>query len=149
MMNCPDCEPRLIDYACHELPEDERAAVAGHLATCSDCALEYCRLQVDLEGIAEAHVEAPRPHVYRQLRKQVGRQLGPSRWSRARWLLLRPVPVYGAVLAGLVPAVLWVFTVARTPPNRPGAEPPPVAPPSATLTDYDATEPSPVHRDVL
>lgn len=150
-MHCPDCEPRLIDYASHELPEQERAAVAGHLASCSGCALEYCRLQADLEGIVEAHSETPRAPVYRQLRRQVAREFGPSRWERARGLLLRPVPMYGVVLASLVPAVLWAFTAARSLPSRPhaGASPPTTTTPSATLTDYGATEPPPGHRGVL
>lgn len=148
-MHCPDCESRLIDYASHELPEQERAAVAGHLATCSGCALEYCRLQADLEGIVEAHAEAPRADVYRQLRHEVAREFGPSRWERARALLLRPVPMYGAVLASLVPVVLWVLTVARSSPVFVEPERAPATPPSATLTDYDATEPPPGHRGVL
>ena len=148
-MHCPDCEPRLIDYACHELPDEERAAVAGHLASCSGCALEYCRLQADLEGIVDAHTEAPRVRVYHQLRREVAQEFGPSRWVRTRRLLLRPVPMYGAVLVSLIPAVLWVLTAVRTSPVHPGSEPASPSPPQATLTDYDATEPPPAHRGVL
>lgn len=148
-MHCPDCEPRLIDYACHELPDEERAAVAGHLATCSGCALEYCRLQADLEGIAEAHAEAPRARVYHQLRRAVAREHGASWIDRMRGLLVRPVPMYGAVLATLVPVAVWMLTVVAPAPEPPGVSPTVAVPPGATLTDYDASATPPSHRNVL
>lgn len=151
-MDCPDCEPRLIDYLSHELPEEERVDVARHLAGCSRCALEYCRLQADLEGIVEAHAESPRPEVFTALREEVAREFRPRPWSRAWRLLARPVPMYGALLVSLVPAALWLVTTRPAPADAPGHEPSaahahPDAP--AILTDYDATELPPAHRDVL
>jgi anti-sigma factor RsiW len=157
IMHCPDCESQLIDYACHELPDSERAAMAGHLAQCSGCALEYCRLQADLEGITEANTQAPRARVFHQLRRELAREYGASWWARARGLFVRPVPIYGAVLVSMVPVALWVFSVALAVPSLPTttsspgtpSSTAPGTPPSATLTDYGATEPSPAHRNVL
>lgn len=147
MMDCADCEPRLIDHASHELPEDERVEVARHLAGCSECALEYCRLQADLEGLVEAHAETPSPRVFEALRKEVARQHRPSWWSWSLRVLVRPIPAYGAVMVALVPAALWLVT--RGPaPVPPGADDP-TPPSSPTLTHYDATELPPDHRDVL
>ncbi len=148
-MHCPDCESCLIDYASHELPEQERAEVAGHLATCSGCALEYCRLQADLEGIVEAHAEVPSARAYRKLRRAVAEEYGASWRSRARGFFVRPVPMYGAVLAGLVPIAVWAalafgLVAERTPPRTPSP-----AAPDATLINYDATSLSPAHRWVL
>jgi len=151
MMDCSDCETQLIDYACQELPEEARGDVARHLARCSACALEYCRLQADLEGIVEAHAEAPRARVFHQLRRRVAAEHGPPWWSRAWQLLMRPIPVYGAVLASLVPAALWLASTTRPEdPGGPGLDASSPSPSAApTLTDYDATELPPAHRDVL
>ena len=139
---------RELLYEASELPEGERVDVARHLAQCSACALEYCRLQADLEGIAEAHVEAPRPQVFEQLRREVARHTQPLWWSRSWQALRRPVPMYGAVLAGLVPAVLWLASLAQLSPDDTPIDGT-TRVPTQTLTDYDATEPSPAHRDVL
>lgn len=147
-MDCPDCEPKLIDYASHELPEDERIEVARHLTGCGRCAVEYCRLQADLEGIAEAHAEAPRPGVFEALRREVAREHRPRWWTRSLRVLARPVPMYGAVLVSLIPAALWWAATHRGPDSA--TEPTTTAAPSTpTLTDYDATELPPAHRDVL
>ncbi len=51
---------RLSDYLDDELPAEERAAVAAHLASCADCA----RVAADLENVvtqAKAKAIAPRP----------------------------------------------------------------------------------------
>ena len=122
-MDCPECEPRLIDYASHELPEDERVGVARHLAGCPRCALEYCRLQADLEGIAEAHAESPRPEVFAALRREVARGFRPAWWTRTWRVLARPVPMYGALLVALVPAALWLLVTVRPSPAEPPVHP--------------------------
>jgi anti-sigma factor RsiW len=142
----------LIDYA-HgelELEGESRTNVARHLAGCPECALEYCRLQADLQGIVEANTEAPRARVYHMLRRRVATEHGRRTpwWQRARRAITRPIPMYGAVLASLVPVLVWVAATW----SRPHAEPPRAAlPPArdAALTDYDATEVLPAHRDVL
>ncbi|MEM7159818.1 MAG: zf-HC2 domain-containing protein [Myxococcota bacterium] len=149
-MKCSECEALLIDHASRELEEPARTEVARHLSECSSCALSYCRLQADLEGLIEAHVEAPRQRVFHELRRQVAAEYAPS-WRTRTWLALRrPVPMYGAVLASLIPAVLWLVSASRPTPES--TSPPPTSSlpsPSPTLTDYGATEPPPGHRDVL
>jgi anti-sigma factor RsiW len=148
-MNCTDCEARLIDHACLELPEDERVVVARHLAHCPSCALEYCRLQVDLAGIVEAHAEVPRPEVFEGLRRRVAAEVAPPWWARAFEVLRHPVPVYGVVLAGLVPAALWLMSPRH--PDPASSPQPSIDSVTArpTLVHYDASEPPPAHRDVL
>ncbi|MEX1366170.1 MAG: zf-HC2 domain-containing protein [Nannocystaceae bacterium] len=149
-MDCKDCEPRLIDYASHELREDERGGVARHLAGCSDCALEYCRLQADLEGIAEAHAEAPRAEAFQALRTKVAAEHRPAWWTRTWRLLALPVPMYGALLVSLVPAALWLAMASRQgPPASTAHEASTNAPSTPTLTHYDGTELPPALRDVL
>lgn len=146
-MDCPDCEDQLIDFASQELPDHARATVSRHLSGCSACALAYCRLQADLEGIVEAHAEAPRSRVYHQLRRKVAAEHGEPWWTRSRGFLARPVPMYGAVLAGLVPLAVWVVTALGRPAPAPDAPSPLLAP--ASLTDYDAAALPPTHHHVL
>jgi anti-sigma factor RsiW len=147
-MMCRDCLDQLIDYAHGELPLDAAGALARHLAACSACALEYCRLQADLQGILEAHDEAPRPRVFHALRRRVAREVAPPWWKRTLRPLLRPVPMYGAVLAAVVPIAIWAASAASRP-HAPPTETHPAASRGATLTDYDATAVLPAHRDVL
>lgn len=146
-MHCTDCEPLLIDHACAQLDDLVHAEVARHLAGCSACALEYCRLQADLAGIVEAHAETPNARVYHQLRRRVAAEVAPRWWSRPWHLLLRPIPVYGAVLVGLVPAALWLASAAVRPTDA--QAPPRTEPRAATLSDYDATSLPLPHREVL
>ena len=151
-MNCEACEPQLIDYAHGELDDDARTDVARHLAGCPDCALEYCRLQADLQGIVDAHAEAPRARVYHMLRRKVAAAHGPTWWQRTREMFARPVPMYGAVLAGLLPVVAWVAVTWSQPGgsianDAGGAPPAPMR--DAALRDYDGTEVLPAYQDVL
>lgn len=151
-MNCDACEPELIDYAHGEIDDETRTEVARHLAGCSACALEYCRLQADLQGIVAAHAEAPRARVYHMLRRKVAAAHGPSWWLRTREVFARPVPMYGAVLAGLLPVVAWVATSWTQPVASTAMEtggPPPVTTHDAALRDYDGTEVLPAYQDVL
>jgi len=143
-MNCETCQTKLIDFAYEELHGAERSEVAQHLAGCSSCALEFCRLRVDLEGITDSLVHAPSPEVKTALRTRIeravspqpglrgalGRTLGPIR----RWLrvLERPVPIYRAALAVLTPVLAWWWLGTERP-----AETPPKPNTHPILVDYD------------
>ncbi len=146
-MNCPDCEDRLIDYASAELADPARVAVSRHLAGCSACALSYCRLQADLDGIVEAHAEAPRARVFHRLRRKVAAEHGPPWWTRPHRWLAQPVPMYGAVLACLLPVALWMVSTMGRP--QIAAPTPSATPAPASLIHYDATQLPPTHDDVL
>lgn len=155
-MECRDCEPLLIDHACAQLDELDHTEVARHLAACSACALEYCRLQADLAGIAEAHAEAPHARVYHRLRRQVAAEVGARWWSRPWSLLLRPIPVYGAVLVSLVPVALWLASAALLghrssahPPHRDPYSHADERPYAEVLGNYDAAALPLPYRDVL
>lgn len=144
-MNCEHCQDRLIDFAHRELVASEHTGVAGHLAQCADCALEYCRLQADMQGIAAAHDDdAPRPEIAAALRERVAAAVAPPWWRRMLAPLRRPVPMYGALLAAAAPVVVWLAT------SLGGAQgDPPAAVTDPTITHYDATGVPPGHRDVL
>jgi anti-sigma factor RsiW len=153
-MECRDCEPLLIDHACAQLDDPDHAEVARHLAGCSACALEYCRLQADLAGIAEAHAEVPHARVYHRLRRQVAAEVGARWWTRPWSLLLRPIPVYGAVLVSLVPVALWLAGAALG--HRSAAHAPhdpfpagEARPYAEVLGDYDGIARPLPHRNVL
>jgi anti-sigma factor RsiW len=153
-MQCRDCEPLLIDHACAQLDDLDHAEIARHLAGCSACALEYCRLRADLAGIAEAHAEAPHPRVYHRLRRRVAAEVGARWWTHPWRLLLRPIPVYGAVLVSLVPVVLWLVTSMGHRPPAPPTHRNPYSDPdersyAEVLGDYDAIALPLPHRDVL
>lgn len=153
-MDCRHCTDHLIDYASHELAAPKRAEVARHLGECSACALEFCRLSADLEGLTEAHCETPRPEVFAALRRRVAEQVRPGPMTRAaRWLpsiLSRPIPMYGALLLATVPAGLWLATrmLSPSPSPAPALDPTRAVAP-VVLTDYDATAPPLLHRSVL
>ena len=107
-MNCEDCKPHLIDHAFDELPAQTAQPVARHLAECADCALEFCRLRADLDGVAEAYQESPQPKVAQQLRARVQTEFAPPWWRRMLAPLRRPIPVYGALAAAVVPVAIWI-----------------------------------------
>ncbi len=141
-LDCASCDEHLIDYAYQELAEAMRSKVARHLADCPTCALAYCRLRADLDGVLEAVSEAPPHAVRRRLRDQLERSFGPSLWTRAVALWRRPVPAYGMVLASLVPVVFWLATALRATPvvaAAPVITSPPSRPPA--LIDYDSMLP--------
>ncbi|MCX4242627.1 anti-sigma factor family protein [Paraliomyxa miuraensis] len=148
-MHCHDCEPLLIDHACAQTDDPIHTEVARHLAGCSVCALEYCRLRADLAGIVEAHAEAPHARVYTRLRRQVAAEVRPRWWTRSWHLLLRPIPAYGAVLVGLLPLALWVASSLTRDSGPPPTTDPLGMPPAASLSHYDAISLPPAHRDVL
>jgi anti-sigma factor RsiW len=149
MMNCAEAQELLIDHAHDELVGDKRLTIVRHLAGCRDCALEYCRLQADLRGVAEAHVEAPRARVFHQLRRRVAAEHARGWWSGASRVLTRPVPIYKAMLAGLVPVGVWFVIAIASNPRGPDDRSPVDASAPPSLIDYDATTRPTTHRDVL
>jgi anti-sigma factor RsiW len=145
-MICDHCQDHLIDYAHRELDAATHASVAGHLAQCAGCALEYCRLLADLEGIAAVHTDdAPGPHVAAALREKVAAAVAPSLPRRVLSSLRRPVPMYGAVLAAAVPIAIWLATSL----GRASTSPPSPVTGDPAITHYDASHLPDAHRDVL
>lgn len=139
-LECDACDELLIDFAHGELAARERVAVTLHLAGCSRCALEFCRLRADLDGVLEAIVEAPPQAVRRRIREEVARSFGPRWWERLSALWLRPVPAYGVVLASLIPLVLWAAAALRPEVGEGArADVEPERPPA--LSDYDSMVP--------
>jgi anti-sigma factor RsiW len=107
-MKCEDCQPMLIDYAYAELAPDARAEATRHLTRCPACALAFCRLRADLDGVLLVAGEAPPAALRQRLRAEVERSFRPPWWRRAWAVVLRPVPAYALVVAALVPALGWL-----------------------------------------
>ncbi len=139
-MNCEACETLLIDHLHGELPDAERHGVAGHLTECSECALAFCRLAADVQGIAAAYEVRPRPSVRDQLRERVSAEFRPSLLRRAWAFATRPVPAYGVACAAAIPLLLWAVSPAP-PVAQESADPVPTASKPARIHDYDATVP--------
>lgn len=141
-MNCDDCDVLLIDHAHGELGPEERAAVTRHLAACPGCAVAFCRLRADLDGVLQATAEAPPPGVRARLRAEVERSFRPT-WGRRVWsAFARPVPAYALLAALALPAAVWVVAVVRAPEPLPAAGPP-------RLHSYDAAAPLLTERPIL
>jgi anti-sigma factor RsiW len=137
-MRCEECGDCLIDYYYGEDEPERRQEVAAHLASCSACAMEYCRLDADLSGIGTMLEDAPRPEVQRRLRQDVERAFAPPWWRRLLRLGTFPIPAYQAMLVLCLVLLAWTFL------RAPASKPPtavPVAPGSTTLLfkDYDAS----------
>jgi anti-sigma factor RsiW len=135
-MSCTEIIERLIDYRHRELERAEQEAIARHLGECASCALEYCRLDADLSGIAVALEQQPRPSVHASLRARVAREMRPRSFFS---VLSRPIPIYQAALVAAAAAVLWLlFTVARPLPTT-----------TVVLDRYDSSTIVPIDRDLL
>jgi len=105
-MNCDDQRALLIHQAHAELGPAERAPLLGHLARCSGCALEYCRLLADLDGI-QASLEEPPAALGRRVRAALEQELRPRGVRRLLGPLRRPIPVWALGAALLLPIALW------------------------------------------
>lgn len=110
-MNHDECQALLIDHHFGELDEARHRAVAAHLSTCATCALEFCRLRADLEGIESLGAEAPSASVKARLRERVAAEFPPSLFERLGNLLGVRVPIYQPALALalilVLVALLW------------------------------------------
>lgn len=146
-MKCEDCQPVLIDHAYAELAPEEGAAVARHLAGCPTCALAFCRLRADLDGVLQVASEAPPERLRLRLRAEVERSFRPPWWRRARGVVLQPVPAYALLVAALVPALAWLASDAR---GRLGADPQLSAESEPLrMRGYDAAAPLLPRRPIL
>jgi anti-sigma factor RsiW len=137
-VNCEECQQNLIDHVHEELEPPVHKSISIHLAQCSDCALEFCRLRADVEGIARAYEETPAPQTADRLRRRVERHFAPPWWRRLARALKQPVPVYAAAAAAAVPMLVWLAaesTGGTTNDTRPTVERP------AAIDHYDATTP--------
>lgn len=140
-MRCDDCEALLIDHAHGELDPPTRAEVTRHLAGCPGCALAFCRLRADLDGVLAATAEAPPPAVRARLRAEVERSFRPS-WRRRAWAAFaRPVPAYALLVALALPAAAWLVA------GRVSERPTPSGPPR--VRGYDAAAPLLPERPIL
>jgi anti-sigma factor RsiW len=105
-MNCDDYRALLTDHAHAEVGPAERRPLLRHLARCSACALEYCRLLADLDGI-QASLEDPPAALGRKVRAAFERELRPRGIRRISSALRRPIPAYALAAALLLPIALW------------------------------------------
>lgn len=95
----------LIHHAYAELGPAERAPLLRHLARCPACALEYCRLLADLDGI-QASLDDPPAALGRRVRSALERELRPRGMRRIVAALRRPIPAYALAAALLLPVAL-------------------------------------------
>jgi anti-sigma factor RsiW len=153
-MNCDDQRALLIHHAYAELGPSERASLSRHLARCSACALEYCRLLADIDGI-QASLEEPPAALGRQVRAALERELRPRGMRRIAVALRRPIPAYALGAALLLPIALWGRPVDRESGNPSDADPSPPAAsanvpapggPHAPPAAVNAASPQPPHN---
>lgn len=140
-MDCEQCDGSLIDHAHAELAPEVRAAVTRHLAECAACAVAFCRLRADLDGVLLAADAAPPAAVRQRLRAEVERSFRPTWWRRALAQVCRPVPAYVVLAALAIPAALWLARAAG-----PSAD---TAAPAPRLRGYDAAAPLTAPREIL
>ena len=106
-MKCRACQDLLFEFVHDELGRETKGVVQGHLTSCQECALCFCRLQLEQAEMAAAWAQEPPDHVYPKLRSRIQRRLRPS-WPRRLVTMARhPIPAYGLVLAATVPLLLW------------------------------------------
>lgn len=140
-MDCEQCEEALIEYAHAELTPAARLEVTRHLAECTGCAVAFCRLRADLDGVLLAAGTAPPAAVRQRLRAEVERSFRPRWWRQALAQVRRPVPAYVVFAALAIPAVVW-FMRDLAPSGDSEVEAP-------RLRGYDAAAPLAMPREVL
>lgn len=153
-MSCEDVQNELIEYHHRDLAVERTCAIAAHLASCSTCAVEYCRLDAELSGIASLLEEEPPPAVYRSLKVRAMQRLAPPWWRRLLSPLLVSRPIYQPTLvfAGALAIAIAVFAADSG--RRSGAPqtaaPAPAAAGKSVLVDrYDAIPILAIDRDLL
>ncbi len=150
-MSCEVCRDNLVLLLHDELDAALAREVAEHVRGCDACAVEYCRVHLDLVAVVEALELEPPAHVHAALRTKIAEHFAPRPWTRVLASLRKPVPAYGLALAAMVPLVLWLGTQ-REPPPPPSTTTPELAPqrsPSPRfdrpeLTDFDGAVASPI-----
>lgn len=114
MKTCADCRAELVDLVFGELDDVVEIDLNEHLLACVVCREEERRL-LALQAAARAGEQSPSP----ELRSRIRAALPRDRARGGIGLLRRPVPVYVALAAGLMGALLVAAMPAR---NRPYAE---------------------------
>jgi anti-sigma factor RsiW len=143
-MSCDEYQELMIDFHHGELHPAERRRVAAHLTSCPACAMEYCRLQVDLAGLTESLTSGPRPEVGARLRERVRREFRPPWWRRLLRVGALPIPAYQTALAVAAVLLVWFLVVApRLSGEHVTARHEPV------LTGYDASHIVPLDPNTL
>lgn len=122
----------LVAYHFATLEDAERDRVDEHLVGCTACLRAY--LAVKRRAELGASTERPSEEARLRLRREVLERFRPTRATRARAWLARPIPLYqgvaAAVLAIVVAAVLPALARQAPPPSggpyvdsaRPAAE---------------------------
>jgi hypothetical protein len=119
IMNCETIQESLVDYYYRDLEDSVWRGVAVHLGSCSVCAMEYCRLEADLSGLADLLHEGPRPELKQALALRVEKAFRPSWWRSALRLVRAPLPAYQAALAVSAIAALFVLLSSHRDPPAP------------------------------
>lgn len=120
MMTCEDCGNLLLEYLFQELDAEARRDVAEHLTTCPTCAMEYCRLQADLDELEPGASNTPSVRVFESLSAQVRKEFRPSWLRRLGRVLAHPVPAYGASIVAVALMALWLVLAPGVSPNGRG-----------------------------
>lgn len=148
-MSCEECRDRLMLLLHDELDAADARTIAEHVRGCDGCAVEYCRMHIDLVAVVEAHEVMPPPRVHAALRAEVARRFAPTPFAKLLATLRRPVPAYGLALAAMVPLVLWIGTKPTADLPAPAPTSAPIAAPRMRaelpeLTDYDGALAAPI-----
>lgn len=94
-MNCPEARDRLSAYHDSELPPDEAALVAAHVASCRSCARESASFE-QVSGLSRRLTDPPVPaHLWDDLRCQLDERAAPK--GPMAWLF--PGKAFGRQLA--------------------------------------------------
>jgi len=140
-MNCADARENFSGWVDETLAPEERAALASHLAECSDCRRELDRFQATvglLQRVAPAR--APAGFVDRVL--DLTRPMSWRRRLLQRLFLPLPVKLPAEAAALLLVAGLAVYVFHQTPELQQAARPPEVSQPAARVDAPAAPAPA-------
>jgi len=144
-LTCDQCREHLIDYHYRETNGTTSRAVASHLSSCTSCAVEYCRLDADLGGIATLLEDEPGPRVLANLEREVRHAARPKR--RLFDLLQLRVPIYQPMAVLLATGAMWFFFTHLALPDETDSTPSPSS--AAEIRDYDARTLISIQANVL
>lgn len=100
MKSCEEARAALAERTFGELDETTETRLNEHLLECDACRMEEARLR-ELHDLVRGSEVAPGPELRRRVRAALPRPV-PAPLG----LLLRPVPAYAAIAAGLLGALL-------------------------------------------